>query len=576
VLSLHTIAQRRREQGLDTFFFFNDQEKAYDTAWRLAIIHKLAGKGVQGKLLRVIANLLENTTACVSQGGVRSREFTVSQGVEQGGTLSPTLFNIFVDDMLADTWANCPGVPLELPNGAQGKLVSLMFADDFAGVTASEGDLQILVDRVRGHYRNWRMKANISKCAVMVVRGKGGPRRPAPLNIRWGGPTGESIPQVEAYTYMGVTLHASCKWDAQLERAKDKTWGKANSLASLLRTRGTSADVKRMASTVLLRPTTEWGAGVWRPTRSEMSRLDSLQADLLKTSFHCPATICHSTMLLELGLRPMSLWCDKRLLEFWHRVRNMADTRIVKQVVFGACRAGGDGARRGGPRRRTWLDHVADAMEEWGIDATRAERLNYSRFKRLLCKTLPCVLECRLVKERAQKPALDAYMSRFGDGPVAFDHAKAYLTGVGACNRGKELVLQLRTGSLPLASHTGKFSRSRRNDPSDTSHYCCPVCSTGIESVSHFLLDCPKYESVRGELWRRLEDEMAPDCWHMMQQMQNEEKAYKLLDFDFLGGSVLADIVAPYVYACWQIRWKVRNEEVRSDEREADGSDAMV
>jgi hypothetical protein len=53
-------------------------------------------------------------------------------------------------------------------------------------------------------------------------------------------------------------------------------------------------------------------------------------------------------------------------------------------------------------------------------------------------------------------------------------------------------------------------------------------------------------------------------------------QAYKLLDFDFLGGSVLADIVAPYVYACWQIRWKVRNEEVRSNEREADGSNAMV
>jgi hypothetical protein len=74
-----------------------------------------------------------------------------------------------------------------------------------------------------------------------------------------------------------------------------------------------------------------------------------------------------------------------------------------------------------------------------------------------------------------------------------------------------------------------------------------------------------QYESVRGELWRRLEDEMAPECWHVLQQMRINEKAYKLLDFDFLGGSVLADIIAPYVCACWQIRWKVRNEEVRSD-----------
>jgi hypothetical protein len=62
----------------------------------------------------------------------------------------------------------------------------------------------------------------------------------------------------------------------------------------------------------------------------------------------------------------------------------------------------------------------------------------------------------------------------------------------------------------------------------------------------------------------------------MLQQMQIEEKAYKLLDFDFLGGSMLADIISPDVYACWQIRGKVRNEEVCSEERRADGSDAMA
>jgi hypothetical protein len=93
--------------------------------------------------------------------------------------------------------------------------------------------------------------------------------------------------------------------------------------------------------------------------------------------------------------------------------------------------------------------------------------------------------------------------------------------------------------------------------------------ATGIESVSHLLLDCPKYESVRGELWRRLEDEMAPDCWHMMQQMQNEEKAYKLLDFDFLGGSCLL-ILLPLMcmLAGRSVGSKVRNQEVRERERE--------
>jgi hypothetical protein len=409
-----------------------------------------------------------------------------------------------------------------------------MFADDFAGVAGSANGLQAIVDRAFAHYQAWRMKASIPKLRVMVVRGKGAAARSAaPLEIRWGGPTGERIDQIDAYTYMGVTLHSSCKWDAQIERAKVKTWGKANSLASLLRPRGASANLKRLASIVLLRPTTEWGAGVWRPNRSDMPRLDSLQADLLKSCFHCPATICHSTLLLELGLRPMSLWGDKRLLEFWHRVRTMPESRLVKQVVLGAGTGTQAAGRRRGPRQHTWLDHVGEALQEWGIDPSRTERMNYPKFKRLLHKTLPVVWARRLEAERASRPTLDAYMSRFATQPVQFTSPKAYLCGAGACNRGKELVLQLRTNSLPLASLTGKFGRSRRDDPTDTSRSMCPVCSSAVESVAHFLLDCPAYSQVRADVMQKLQDTLGPAEWQALQQRQAEDRAYALLDDTF-------------------------------------------
>jgi hypothetical protein len=126
--------------------------------------------------------------------------------------------------------------------------------------------------------------------------------------------------------------------------------------------------------------------------------------------------------------------------------------------------------------------------------AEQAQTLN----ERLLHNTLPRVWERRLAEERARKPTLHAYMSCFGAGPVQFDQAKLYLCGAGACNKGLELILQLRTGSLPLASLTGKFGRSRRDDPTEAAPYCCPACSSGTESVAHFLLDCPAYESRRG------------------------------------------------------------------------------
>jgi hypothetical protein len=61
---------------------------------------------------------------------------------------------------------------------------------------------------------------------------------------------------------------------------------------------GASTDLKRLASVVLLRPTTECGCRrAWRPHRSDVSRLDSLQADLLKSCFDCPAPSCFQLLL---------------------------------------------------------------------------------------------------------------------------------------------------------------------------------------------------------------------------------------------------------------------------------------
>ena len=43
-----------------------------------------------------------------------------------------------------------------------------MFADDFVGVTESKDKLQKLIDVVHVYFLKWRLKANVSKSAVMV------------------------------------------------------------------------------------------------------------------------------------------------------------------------------------------------------------------------------------------------------------------------------------------------------------------------------------------------------------------------------------------------------------------------
>jgi hypothetical protein len=578
LLTLHSVVSQRSEQGKDTYVFFADQCKAYDTAWRNALIHKLWGKGIQGKMFRVICDLLQRTTARVSHGGVMSEEFEVYQGFEQGGTLSPTLFDIYIDELLEDVWSNCPGVPILSPGGTQSKLPALMFADDFAGLAESEADLQKLVDRTHNYYNTWRMKANVCKCAVMVFKGKqrGGRRRAAaPTNIRWGGPSGTRIPEVEQYTYMGVVLHNTCEWGAQLQRATEKVVEKANQLTTALRNRGISGDVKCMLLGALARPTMEWGGGVWHPNAIGMKSVDSAFMQLCKSAFHCPPFTSHSALMQELGIRPMSTWFDKRMLEMWHRICKMDDTRIVKQVMFGSVGSGAEAERRPGRRKATWMDKVHSVMQTWEIDEAAAENLTYHQFKNLLSKKLPHVVEKRLRAEEVDSPVLRNYRTYFGDDQLQFKKPQRFLCG-GPCSRGKELVIQLRTQSLPLASLTGKFGRRRKDNPDDPAHFTCPVCSNASETVPHFMLECEGYHGFRQTLFTDL-DNAAPEKWNQFKVLTVAEQAFCMLCDKSWGdeSSIVADHIAPFVYNCWQHRISVLRA-LPPQGAVTDGSNAMV
>ena len=52
---------------------------------------------------------------------------------------------------------------------SSGKRVGgILFADDFVGVSDSRESLQKLIDVVHRYCSKWRLKANVSKSAVMV------------------------------------------------------------------------------------------------------------------------------------------------------------------------------------------------------------------------------------------------------------------------------------------------------------------------------------------------------------------------------------------------------------------------
>ena len=77
----------------------------------------------------------------------------------------PILFSLFINGILVA--AEQAGLGTELSDG--GKVGGLLFAGYLVGVSESGEQLQRVINLVHSYCRKWRLKANVSKSAVMIL-----------------------------------------------------------------------------------------------------------------------------------------------------------------------------------------------------------------------------------------------------------------------------------------------------------------------------------------------------------------------------------------------------------------------
>ncbi len=78
-----------------------DIEKAYDSMWRDGLLIKLSRMGFGGRMYNWIMDFLTNRRIRVKVGSEISMESHANNGIPQGSTISPVLFNIMINYMLS-------------------------------------------------------------------------------------------------------------------------------------------------------------------------------------------------------------------------------------------------------------------------------------------------------------------------------------------------------------------------------------------------------------------------------------------------------------------------------------------
>ena len=219
---IYTLVSQFKQRNSTIFMCFLDASRAFDLISHGKLFLKLLERGVPLYLIRILQFWYSHQTMQVRWGSSTSTPFLVSNGVRQGGILSPSLFNLYMDDLskqLNECKTGCM-VGNSLIN-------HLIYADDLVLLTPYSAGLQELLGVCSKYGMSFDIKFNTKKTVVMISRTKDDQKLSFPSFYL----AGDVLEVVKKFKYLGHIIRDDLCDDDDVQCQCCKLYGQANMLA---------------------------------------------------------------------------------------------------------------------------------------------------------------------------------------------------------------------------------------------------------------------------------------------------------------------------------------------------------
>ena len=196
---------------------FLDVAKGFDKINHFVLLLKLMKRRMPVTLVKLLYYWYSISVNFVRWENVYSSKYLLLAGIRQGGVLSPTLFSIYVNDMLTKfTSFGCQLLGLSVS--------ALMYADDLVLMSPSVTELQAMINICCQQLAMLDLKINVSKSAAIRIgnRFKNDCSNLFALNdiIQW---TNEA-------KYLGITVQSGSKFKCSFDKTKCKYYRAVNAI----------------------------------------------------------------------------------------------------------------------------------------------------------------------------------------------------------------------------------------------------------------------------------------------------------------------------------------------------------
>jgi hypothetical protein len=521
---LTELLQSRKDRGFATYTTFIDIRKAYDTVWREGAFVNLHKMGVRGKLWRQLQAMNKGLTRSIHTSFGNTAPFDVERGVAQGAVESPWLYSSFINGLVEDLKSHNLGVMV-----AGRRLPILLYADDIVLLASSAEELHAMNKIVSAYARNHRFQINGGKSAVMVFNVTRGHRNQL-RKQRWS-VFGERITIRDEYKYLGLIIrNNTTDWSVYM----DSLIKKARASASYLLWSCKYGNGLRPRSAITLwqaivRPMLEYGSEIFsvHVSQSWVNKVERVQSNFVKSVLGIAPSAPNVFALCEVGLeRVQSRW-DKLRLGYWRHLCLAKHTRFL--YLFAAFRKREAGRVQ---HRHSWMKSTRALCDSLRIptrfwDFTLAHHnTRKSYWHGLTHEAVDWPENISVQQKVLNLSSLRLYhviknWSSCDEVNAAFSSEIGRL-GMRVCEKylddrreikATQLKTRCRGNCIAVMDRVG-----REHNWPKLSRVCLACDTNEVETVAHLVLSCPRYVSLRANLFDRvrilLDRVSAFDCHH--------------------------------------------------------------